>query len=245
MLYLTASPLVKLSLTSIHARVPSVASEKVLPGAETQPVVLQFCEPWTFSASSPNLRVQQRGTNMNQEYMEQLVGGQPEIEYVRRDGNNHNRKVSYSWRRGLARPFCTLRRLEAHGSPPCRIRDWWVCLVVAGCGGKVCYDPEPTMRYRQHGRNIFGSNAGWAARLPRAAMLLEGRFREWNDVKVIALQRIRSRLTPENRRILDLFSTARNRSLFPRLIGIKRSGIHRQTMLGNLGLFVAALLKRL
>jgi glycosyltransferase involved in cell wall biosynthesis len=125
------------------------------------------------------------------------------------------------------------------------IHDWWVYLVVTGCGGKVCYDPEPTMRYRQHGRNIFGSNAGWAARLPRAAMLLEGRFREWNDVNVLALQRIRSRLTPENRRILDLFSTARNRPLFPRVIGIKRSGIHRQTMLGNLGLFVAALLKRL
>ncbi len=107
------------------------------------------------------------------------------------------------------------------------------------------YDPLPTMRYRQHGRNLLGSNLGWSGRLMRAGMLLDNQFRGWNDHNIQALRRIRRRLLPANKRILDEFSNARNQPLLPRLIGIKRSQIYRQTALGNIGLFAAALLKRL
>jgi hypothetical protein len=31
----------------------------------------------------------------------------------------------------------------------------------------------------------------------------------------------------------------------PRLIGLKKSGIHRQTLLGNLGLLAAAIFKKI
>jgi glycosyltransferase involved in cell wall biosynthesis len=123
--------------------------------------------------------------------------------------------------------------------------DWWTYIVITGCGGKVFYDPHPTIRYRQHGYNQLGSNVAWSGRLARAGMLLDNYFRGWNDLNILALQRMRSRLPSENRRILDEFSVARNRPLIPRLIGIKRSRIYRQTMLGNIGLFAAAVLKRL
>ena len=123
--------------------------------------------------------------------------------------------------------------------------DWWTYIVVTGCGGKVFYDPHPTIRYRQHGRNQLGSNVGWSGRLARAGMLLDNYFRGWNDLNILALQRIRSRLPLGNQRILDEFSNARNQPLLPRLIGIKRSRVYRQTMLGNVGLFAAAILKRL
>lgn len=123
--------------------------------------------------------------------------------------------------------------------------DWWAYLAVTGCGGHVFYDPYPTVRYRQHGNNLVGSNAGWFARLLRIRMLLKGRFRGWIDLNTQALQCIHLRLTPENRRIFDEFCAARKRSLLPRLIGFKRSGIYRQTLLGNLSLIAAALLNKL
>lgn len=77
-------------------------------------------------------------------------------------------------------------------------------------------------------------------------MLWQGRFREWSERNIHELQRIRSKLTPENQEILDQFVAARNCYwLLPRLIGLKRSGIYRQTLLGNLGLIVAAIFKKI
>jgi hypothetical protein len=118
-------------------------------------------------------------------------------------------------------------------------------MVVSGCGGRVHYDPHPTVRYRQHAYNQIGSNCGNYSRLGRMAKLLKGRFRDWNDANTHALQRIRPRLTDENRRILDEFCTARERWLLPRLAGIRRSRVYRQTVFGNLSLAAAALLKKL
>lgn len=123
--------------------------------------------------------------------------------------------------------------------------DWWVYLVVSGCGGKVFYDTYPSLRYRQHDCNLIGVNSGWYARLVRIRMLWQGRFRNWIDQNIRALQPLRLKLTPENRRILDQFSTARNQWLLPRLVGFKRSGIYRQTWLGNLGLVAAAIFRKI
>lgn len=123
--------------------------------------------------------------------------------------------------------------------------DWWLYLAVSGCGGKVYYDPYPSVRYRQHNSNLVGMNSSWLARFKRIRMLLKGRFREWNHGNINAIQRLRHCLTSENRTILDQFSEARNASLIARLIGLKQSGIFRQTRLGNLGLVAAAILKKI
>ncbi|MCX7176985.1 MAG: glycosyltransferase family 2 protein [Proteobacteria bacterium] len=123
--------------------------------------------------------------------------------------------------------------------------DWWAYQVVTGCGGQVFYDPYPSVRYRQHLNNQVGSNTGWSNMFWRLRELLKGRFRRWNDINIEALQTLRSRLTQENRKILDEFRNARNRSLIPRLMGLKRSGINRQSLIGNLGLACAAIFKRI
>lgn len=128
---------------------------------------------------------------------------------------------------------------------PVVIHDWWVYLVVTGCGGQVFYDPYPSLRYRQHDSNLIGTNSSWAARFVRIRLLWEGRFRDWNKDNIKALRSLGSSLTDENQKILDEFSKARDLNLIPRLIGLKRSGIYRQTLLGNLGLIVAAIFKRI
>lgn len=123
--------------------------------------------------------------------------------------------------------------------------DWWAYLVVSGCGGRVFYDSRPSLRYRQHGGNLVGTNSSWAARLVRMRMLMEGHFRNWNDRNLRALQRLEDRLTPDNREILQRFSAAREQPLTARLRGLKESGVYRQTLLGNLGLLAAAIFNKL
>lgn len=123
--------------------------------------------------------------------------------------------------------------------------DWWAYMVVAGCGGQVFYDSAPTVRYRQHSGNLVGMNSSWGARFKRIRMMWQGRFRSWNDGNIEALQKLKNKLTPENRKILACFARARDMNLISRLIYLKRSGIYRQTLLGNLGLIIAAVFKKI
>lgn len=123
--------------------------------------------------------------------------------------------------------------------------DCWAYMVVSGCGGKVFYDARPSLRYRQHDGNLVGTNISWAARFSRVQRLWNGWFRSWNDRNIESLQRLRHRLTPENQRILDDFSAARNTWLLPRLWLMKRSRVHRQSAAGNLALFLAAIFNKI
>ena len=123
--------------------------------------------------------------------------------------------------------------------------DWWAYMLIMGCGGKVFYDPYPTVRYRQHDKNLVGMNSSWLARLSRIKMLWQGRFRDWNDGNISALESISDKLTPENQKLLKRFSKARQSSLLPRIALLIKCGIYRQTLLGNLGLVAAAFLGKL
>jgi glycosyltransferase involved in cell wall biosynthesis len=139
------------------------------------------------------------------------------------------------------------RRLLAYCGPDVDVpsHDWWLYLLTSACGGIVLYDPRPSVRYRQHGRNVIGANTGMAARLRRLRMLGQGRFRHWSDLHVAALARFRPHMTAENRRTFDLFRTARQQRLFPRAIMFARAGVYRQTLLDNLGLAAAVVLKKI
>jgi len=138
------------------------------------------------------------------------------------------------------------KMLEMAGIVQVVLHDWWVYQLVSAAGGRIYYDPQPVLKYRQHPENIIGSNIGWDARLLRLRMMLSGRFREWNEINISALRHLPAHLiTPENRETLELFAKARlTTSLLKRLHYLKGSGVYRQTILGDIGLFVAAILKR-
>jgi hypothetical protein len=136
--------------------------------------------------------------------------------------------------------------LESAGVQKIVLHDWWLYQLVTAAGGSVFYDPQPMLRYRQHDANLIGSNRGGQARLLRVGLMLGGRFRDWNGTNVAALQRLPADLiTSDNRRVLDLFAAARQAGLPRRIARLWQSGVYRQTLLGNLGLFAAAVLKRL
>jgi len=124
--------------------------------------------------------------------------------------------------------------------------DWWAYLLVAGCGGRVFYDPSLTVRYRQHGGNLVGANVGWLASLVRVRRLIKGRFKEWNATNFKALQMVCRILTPENQQILKEWEEARlQQTLSIRFTCLKRAGLYRQTLAGNLGLRAAVFFRRL
>ena len=123
--------------------------------------------------------------------------------------------------------------------------DWWAYLLITGVGGQVFYDPRPYVRYRQHGGNLVGANSSWAARMVRLRMLFKGRFRSWNQINIAGLETVRHRLTEENRIALDRFKAMRAQGLAGRLLNLKRSGVYRQTLLGNLGLIMAAVIREI
>jgi glycosyltransferase involved in cell wall biosynthesis len=126
------------------------------------------------------------------------------------------------------------------------VHDWWIYQIVSAAGGVVYYDPEPMLKYRQHSDNVIGSNTSWGARLVGFRDVLTGRWEGWNQTNITALQKLPAHLiTPTNREVLDIFIKARRVSLFKRLYLLKKSGIYRQTLFGNLAMWVAALLRRI
>lgn len=121
--------------------------------------------------------------------------------------------------------------------------DWWSYLAVAGVGGRVRYDPAPSLDYRQHGGNLVGGRLGWQTAFPRLSKLARGRYRNRNTQHLLALQRIKHLLTPENREILGLFQQMRSAGPLARMWMLRRAGLYRQSRIANTGLLLAALLK--
>lgn len=123
--------------------------------------------------------------------------------------------------------------------------DWWCYIVMTGSGGKVRYSPEARTAYRQHDDNAVGENNSWLARLVRLRMMTQGRFREWNALHLSALAACEDMLGADARRTVSLFAQARTGNVLARLAGLRRSGVHRQTLPEQIGLYLACALNRL
>ena len=138
------------------------------------------------------------------------------------------------------------RALLVAAGPAVKIvsHDWWLYQLVTGCGGQVFYDPLPAIGYRQHGHQLVGSNTGLLPRLSRAFGVFGGRFKFWTDINVAALEHMRMRLTPENQRMLDLMHASRSGWWPGRLAALKKSGMHRQGFVDNVGLALTVLFNR-
>jgi glycosyltransferase involved in cell wall biosynthesis len=124
--------------------------------------------------------------------------------------------------------------------------DWLAYQLVSGAEGFVHYDPQPFVRYRQHGENVIGGGLGWKARWNRFLRMLRGEHRQWSDRNAVALRELAAVLTPVNRGVLEDFERARAaRSLWERLASLRRSGAYRQNVPEQLMLWFACAIGRL
>ncbi|MGN6486338.1 MAG: glycosyltransferase [Devosia sp.] len=123
--------------------------------------------------------------------------------------------------------------------------DWFSYLLVSGSGGKVIFSDTPHVRYRQHGHNLVGANRGLGATLRRLQFALGGRFVDWIDQNMRAMAACRDLLTPEAQAIYERFRAARIGPPLQRLVNLRRSGVYRQTPIGQFSLYMAGLLGKL
>lgn len=123
--------------------------------------------------------------------------------------------------------------------------DWWAYLVISGAAGRVYYDPIPHIDYRQHGNNVVGRNTGFRAVLDRFRFMMAGGFNMWLTANLAGLDACRPLLSDDARTVMKELAEIRRAPPPKALMALSRSGIYRQTAIGNLALWLAVLLRRL
>lgn len=118
------------------------------------------------------------------------------------------------------------RRLLCKADPQyVHFHDWLLYMTVSACGGVVIYDSHPSVRYRQHSRNVLGPMTGASAYFRRARLIFSGRYSLWRAANIAALSPLLGDMTEKNRAILADFSSLNDASLLRRFAILKRCGI--------------------
>ena len=123
--------------------------------------------------------------------------------------------------------------------------DWATYLLVTACEGLVIYDATPSVKYRQHGENIIGSNNKLSGRLMRIVRLFMGHFVTYSENNIALLALVSSKVPAQNQSTIAEFQKMRRETLFNRLALFKKSGLYRQTVFENVGLWIAVLFKKI
>lgn len=144
------------------------------------------------------------------------------------------------------RPARELIAIDLKGKLPAS-QDWWAYLMVSGAGGRVIYDPCPTVRYRCHGGNILGSNKGIKAKIARFQSVINGGFRSRIERNLAALVEHSGRLTPENRERLKAMDVLHFEADGPlrRLTLARKAGLYRQSFTQTMIFYAMAAFGRL
>jgi len=136
--------------------------------------------------------------------------------------------------------FAKIRASLTKGTPVSH--DWWSYMVITGVGGKVHYETRPIVNYRQHAANLIGSNSSLKSRIKRIVMALNGRFRIWNAKNLTLLNACETLFTHSNRAHLNDLNAIHNGNILMRIKQLHASHLHRQTLFGQLSLWLAAVL---
>ena len=121
--------------------------------------------------------------------------------------------------------------------------DWTTYLVATALGGQVWFDDEPSLLYRQHSRNVIGSNDGLVAKLERLKMLFNGRFQQWTQTNLAAVVDLESMPTQSALNLHRQFETLLAMPApWRRLNAWRKLCIRGQTTRSNLTLALGLLL---
>ena len=139
----------------------------------------------------------------------------------------------------------TKQLLEKAGLQQVVSHDWWLYQIVKGTGGVFYYDPTPSLLYRQHSNAIVGANSSTKARIERIFYVLNGRFKNWNDINYKALSNISHLLTRDSQEVLEIFGKFRGAHLKDRVRLLEVCGLYRQTWQGTLSLWLATIINKI
>lgn len=126
------------------------------------------------------------------------------------------------------------------------MHDWWLYLVISAFG-KIVFDHEPTILYRQHGNNVEGMKSGLAK--------LKAKFRNITrppkyvkvSTQVAEFKRCYYQmLSNEQKKLVDDFLLATSGfNIWKKLKLILSGRVYRQTKTETLSLLISMLLKRI
>ena len=141
----------------------------------------------------------------------------------------------------------SLRDLVRDAGPQLNIvtHDWWLYLLTTAVNGKVIFDKEPFINFRQHKHNLIGDNSTLPAKIHRFKGLFSCRLKRWIQQNHRCLTVIEHRLPPDNVQAAKALAAIHSSKLFRRIRLFKDSGVRRQSPIGTFALLAAALLKQL
>jgi glycosyltransferase involved in cell wall biosynthesis len=125
--------------------------------------------------------------------------------------------------------------------PKNSMHDWWAYLAVTAAGGKIIFDNEPSLLYRQHDANTIGNPGSIFSRFMGAIRRGPGAF--WNvfDAHLSALDNLIP-LAPDARDITTLLRQMRSFSALRRVQYLSKAGLYRQGFLEDLALRIFVLM---
>lgn len=137
--------------------------------------------------------------------------------------------------------FKILDRLNCKGAPS---HDWLLYQIVCAHYGKVIYKDTPLVMYRQHNKNLIGSNSSILSKIKRLISLMNGNYRNWNLKNVQILEQLD--LSEKKSYFLYIFSSKiQNGSMFERVYYALKLKLYRQGNIQTLILYIAIALKKI
>jgi glycosyltransferase involved in cell wall biosynthesis len=116
-----------------------------------------------------------------------------------------------------------LRLLRRGDMPHVPHHDWWIYLLMAAAGARICVSDQIVLKYRQHHANTMGARD--LGRLLRLRRLCDGTLGQWIDRNMQALAALDDHIAPDAR---DMVAAWGDRSLSRRRF-LERFRIHRQS----------------
>ena len=122
--------------------------------------------------------------------------------------------------------------------------DWWCYQIISGAGGNIFYDKNIYLKYRQHNNNLIGSNISLKDKWLRFCKVANGNFKIQNDHNLRTIINNQNLLTSNNQKTLTNFIKSRESFFLKSVFYFLKSGVYRQTLIGNIALFIGVVIKK-
>lgn len=115
--------------------------------------------------------------------------------------------------------------------------DWLLYILVTAYDGELFYNLKPSIRYRQHDNNLIGSNLGLVNSFKRLRLMLKGQFRLYNIHNLNHINDLKG-INKKNKGTISNYKKSIFHSKYKRPYYLIKSNVYRQSILGNIALFI-------
>ena len=120
--------------------------------------------------------------------------------------------------------------------------DWYLYQFCTYFNHKFIFNHIPVILYRQHENNVVGSNVGFLNTLKRIILGLKGQYKFWHECNRIHLNSFKKyKHSKDSQMSVDEFYNLRELKFF-RLIKLRKQKVYRQTLQGQMMLYLATLI---